>query len=47
MLAPGWQVTTVYALVAIPAVVAGAALVTLGIIRIPGGAFRKPSRAKR
>jgi MFS transporter, AAHS family, 4-hydroxybenzoate transporter len=33
MLALGWEVTTVYALVAIPATVAGAALLTLGFIR--------------
>jgi len=33
MLALGWEVTTVYALVAIPAVVSGAALLTLGAIR--------------
>lgn len=33
MLAMGWNVTTVYALVAIPAFVAAAALMTLGIIR--------------
>jgi AAHS family 4-hydroxybenzoate transporter-like MFS transporter len=33
MLAVGWQVTTVYALVAIPAIIAGAALLILGVIR--------------
>jgi AAHS family 4-hydroxybenzoate transporter-like MFS transporter len=35
MLAFGWTVTTVYALVAIPAVIAAIALVTLGIVRGP------------
>ena len=33
MLALGWKVTTVYALVAIPALVAAAALLTLGFVR--------------
>jgi MFS transporter, AAHS family, 4-hydroxybenzoate transporter len=33
MLALGWEVTTVYALVAIPAAISGAALVTLGLVR--------------
>lgn len=33
MLALGWEVTTVYALVAIPAAIAGGALFTLGMIR--------------
>jgi MFS transporter, AAHS family, 4-hydroxybenzoate transporter len=33
MLALGWEVTTVYALVAIPAMVSGAALLTLGLVR--------------
>jgi hypothetical protein len=33
MLALGWEVTTVYALVAIPAVVSGAALLALGFVR--------------
>jgi MFS transporter, AAHS family, 4-hydroxybenzoate transporter len=33
MLALGWEVTTVYALVSIPAVTAGAALLALGLVR--------------
>jgi len=33
MLALGWEVTTVYALVAIPAIISGAALLTLGAMR--------------
>ena len=32
MLALGWEVTTVYALVAIPAIISGAALLTLGVV---------------
>ncbi len=37
MLGMGWRVTTVYAMVAIPAVVAGAALAALGVIRTRRG----------
>jgi AAHS family 4-hydroxybenzoate transporter-like MFS transporter len=33
MLALGWEVTTVYALVAIPAIISGAALLALGVVR--------------
>jgi AAHS family 4-hydroxybenzoate transporter-like MFS transporter len=33
MLALGWEATTVYALVAIPAIAAGAALLALGVVR--------------
>jgi hypothetical protein len=33
MLALGWEVTTVYALVSIPAMTAGAALLALGLVR--------------